>query len=156
MIDLLKRVNWLYVLAYGLTSGGIVTMSIYLATETPLGAALGLAIMFGLLGAAAYAFHIVSTSPGWKWLAYLWWLGAGFLGWLALMVEDVLHPAIGLAGMFFAMAAVVMAFAMRRRAAKSERREGSVSEWRSLGTGVERDMPLRQDASDQARVKRDR
>jgi hypothetical protein len=156
MIDLLKRVNWLYILAYSLLSGGIVTLSIYLATDTPLDAALALAIMFGLLGAAAYGFHVVSTSRGWKWLAYFWWMGAAFLGWLALMIEDWLDPAIGLAGMFFAMAAVVMAFAMRRRTTKPDRREGSVSEWRSLGTGAERDWQMQQDARDQAAVKRDR
>jgi hypothetical protein len=136
-------------------SGGIFTMCIYLATDTFLPTSVVFPILFALLGAAAYAFHVVSTSVGWKWLAWFWWLGAFFTGWLALMIEDFLDPAIGMAGMFFALAAIVMAFAMRRRTVRPERREDTVSEWRPLGTGAERDWQMKQDSRDQSPVNRD-
>jgi hypothetical protein len=134
MKNLLQRINWLYILVYLLLSGGIFTMTVYLGANLPLNPALTLALMFGLLAATAYGFYAMDEGRGWKWLAIFWGIGAALNGWLFLMVEHYLDTAIGLAAFFFTAAALVMAYAVRRRAAKPQ-----VAEQHSLGTGIERD-----------------
>ena len=154
-MDFLKRINWLMVLAYFFLTMAVMGLIIYVTEflfdmNNP-----GLAIMsmFAILGSIAYAFYLMGEGRGWKWLAYFQGFMAAFCLWLWLMVEDIVHPAIGLSSMFFIMAGAVMYIAHQRKLNRAERIEGG--NFRELGTS-ERLEYLTPSQRDHAPAKRDR
>jgi hypothetical protein len=104
-----------------------------------------LVFLLGLLGAAAYGFGARGAAQAWKWLAYLWWIGAAALFMLYLIVEGVVSPAFGIVLLFVGEAIMLMAFAVRRPAATPPQLADAVVEWRSLDAGIEAEQPVTSD-----------
>ena len=154
-MDFLKRINWLMVLAYFFLTMAVTGLIIYI-TEYVLdlnNPGLGIMSMFAILGGIAYAFYLMGEGRGWKWLAYVQGFMAAFCLWLWLMVEDIVHPAIGLSSMFFIMAGFVMFVSHQRKLNQANRIEGG--NFRELGTGERLDY-LTPSQRDHAPVNRDR
>jgi hypothetical protein len=144
-MDALKQINWRPVLAYLALAGGLSALIVGPAVGLNIAPPLAQIVLFGLLGVLAYGFGVRTAVRGWKWLAALWWIGAGTMFMIYLIVAGIVSPGFGIVLLFAGEAAMLMAFAVRRPAAKALN-EGAVVEWRKLETGINKpDQPATSD-----------
>jgi hypothetical protein len=140
----LRQINWRPVLAYLALAGGLSALIVGPAVGLNIAPPLAQIVLFGLLGALAYGFGVRTAVRGWKWLAALWWIGAGTMFMIYLIVAGIVSPGFGVVMLFAGEAAMLMAFAVRRSGAKALN-EGAVVEWRKLDTGIKQDQPAASD-----------
>jgi hypothetical protein len=145
-MNALRTINWRPVLVYLAMAVGLSALIVGPAVGLGISPPLAQIVLFGLLGGLAYGFGVRTAVGGWKWLAALWWIGAGALFTVYLIVAGIVSPAFGIVLLFGGEAAMLMAFAVRRPAESAKPlSDGAVVGWRKLESGIETEKPAAQD-----------
>ena len=128
----LPRINWLLVLIFLLVSGGLSSLTVFLAEEI-LDTALTLALLFGALGGITYAFSVWDGGWAWRATSALAWIGAVITFTIYLMTQRWLHPALGISMMLLAAAGTMLYILYRVRGHNIHVEGTPVQRWDKLG-----------------------
>jgi hypothetical protein len=119
------KINWRLLVLYLLLVGGLAPLTVFLTSEGLLDTALALTLLFAALGGIAYAFALLDRGWGWRLLTVTGGLAAALSLFIYLMVSGWLHPALGVAALFFlAAGGVTVLYGRRARLARSTHEGG--------------------------------